>query len=65
MADRFYQANVGAGMPPSVTEAGATNPAATFEFRVTYDATQNSKLMTLRALEAIAQAVTTDTWPPV
>lgn len=65
MAERYYSANVGAGMPGSVTEGGSATPGATYDFRVTYDATGNSKVQTIRALEAILQAIAVETWPPI
>lgn len=65
MTDRFYIAAVGAGMPPSVTEGAAATPASPFEFRMTYDATGVNKVQALRALEAIKNYITTDTFPPV
>lgn len=64
MADRFYQAEFGATMKTEVTEAGTTDANADVELRVTYDATNASKLAALSAVEAIKQAILEDTFPP-
>lgn len=63
MADRFYNAPLGATIAQDVAEGGADTSVYT-AFRVTYDATGNSKEMALLALDAIRQAITQDTWPP-
>lgn len=63
MADRYYGAPIGADMATDVTEAGSTTSAAV-ELRVTYDATGANKMEVLKALGAIEQAITQDTWPP-
>lgn len=65
MADRYYQAQIGADMPGDVVEAGASSAGVPIELRVTYDATGASKTQILKALDAIKQYITTDTWPPV
>lgn len=65
MADRYYQVNMGGDMHNDVTEAGASAGAVPFEFRATYDATGNSKVNALKALDAIKQYIIADTWPPV
>ena len=65
MADRFYQVQIGGDMHNDVTEAGASTPAVPVELRVTYDATGANKVQILKALEAIQQYITQDTWPPV
>lgn len=68
MADRFYGCEFGTNGPgnvPSVTEGVASTAGLDVEVRVTYDATNNSKLATLLALEAITAAIAQDTWPPV
>ena len=64
MANRFYNAALGAQIAEEVAE-GAADTSLYVSFRVTYDATGNSQEMTLLALEAIKQAITQDTWPPV
>lgn len=63
MADRWYNAPLGAQIAEEVAE-GAADTSQYVAFRVTYDATGNSREMTLLALEAIKQAVTQDSWPP-
>ncbi len=65
MANRFYSVQIGGGMKTDVTETTTTTAGAPFELRVTYDATGNSKVATLKALEALTQRLTEDTWPPV
>lgn len=63
MASRHYGANFGADVSSDVTEsAGATGLNLNLE--VVYDATNNGRLATLRALDAIKQAIVEDTWPP-
>jgi hypothetical protein len=64
MADRWYNAPLGAQIAQEVTE-GAADTSQYAAFRVTYDATGNKKEMTLLALEAIRQYVLQDNWPPV
>lgn len=63
MTERFYNAPLGATIAQDVTE-GAADTSAYTAFRVTYDATGNSKEMTLLALDAIKQAILQDSWPP-
>lgn len=63
MADRWYNAPLGATIAQDVAE-GAADTSAYTAFRVTYDATRNSKEMTLLALDAIKQAILQDSWPP-
>lgn len=63
MANRYYNAPLGAQLAEEVAE-GAADTSVYTSFRVTYDATGNSKEMTLLALDAIRQAITQDTWPP-
>ena len=64
MADRFYSVTTfGDDHIADVVEA-ATTQASVVELRVTYDGANNSRLATLRAMEAIAAAITKDTWPP-
>ena len=63
MASPHYGANSGADVSSDVTEsAGATGLNLNLE--VVYDATNNGRLATLRALDAIKQAIVEDTWPP-
>lgn len=64
MADRFYSVNFGQDKT-QVAETGTSTAAAHVEVRITYDATNNSKGATMRALELLAQRVLEDNWPPV
>lgn len=64
MTDRFYNAPLGAQIAQEVAE-GAADTSQYLAVRVTYDATGNSKEMTLLALEAVRQYVLQDSWPPV
>jgi len=64
MANRFYNAPLGAQIAEEVAE-GAADTSVYTAFRVTYDATGNSKELTLLALDAIRQAIVQDSWPPV
>jgi len=65
MATRHYGCDFGADVSSDVTEAGAAT-GLHVNVSVVYDATSNaSKLATLRALGAISQAISEDTWPPV
>lgn len=63
MADRFYSVEFG-GDKVSIAETGSTTAAADVEVRVTYDATNNSKQATLKALMLLAARITEDNWPP-
>lgn len=63
MATRYYGVTFGGDRAADVTEAGSTT-SSNVELAVVYDATNNSKAQTLRALEAIAQYITQDSWPP-
>jgi hypothetical protein len=63
VANRFYNAPLGAQIAEEVAE-GAADTSVYVAFRVTYDATGNSKEMTLLALDAIKQAIVQDSWPP-
>ena len=63
MADRYFNVPLGGGLKTDVTEAGSDSSAFAC-FRVTYDATGNSKVQALRAIEAIKQAIEVETWPP-
>ncbi|MFO1465858.1 MAG: hypothetical protein U1F35_05370 [Steroidobacteraceae bacterium] len=64
MTDRFYGVDIGGDMPSDVTEASSTT-SKNIELRVTYDATGQSKLTVLLALEALTNYVSQDIWPPV
>lgn len=63
MANRFYSCEFGADKV-AVVETATTTAAADVEVRVTYDATNNSKLGLLLALENIRAKILADTWPP-
>lgn len=63
MAARWYNAPLGAKLAQDVAE-GSSDTSAYTAFRVTYDATGNSKEATLLALGAIQQAIEMDNWPP-
>lgn len=65
MADRFYSAEFGAKSKTSVTESASTTAGSDVEIRITYDATANSKVAALLAIEAITAAIVEDNWPPV
>jgi hypothetical protein len=64
MADRFYGCEFGDDKT-KVLEGATSTAAKDVEVRITYDATNNSKHATLRALEMIRQRIVEDTWPPV
>jgi hypothetical protein len=65
VADRFYSVTqFGNEQFSAVVENAATQAGNPVEVRVTYDAVNNSRLRTIRALEAITAAITKDTWPP-
>jgi hypothetical protein len=63
MADRFWYCEFGANKQ-GVTEAAADDAAKDVSVRVTYDATNNNKMETLKALEFIMARIQEDTWPP-
>lgn len=63
MADRFFYCEFGSDKV-GVTEAGTDSASADVSLRVTYDATNNSKQATLRALEQIRARIVEDNWPP-
>jgi len=66
MADRFFSVTqFGNDQFSAVVENAASQAGNPVEVRVTYDAANNSKIRTVRALEAIIAAITKDTWPPV
>jgi hypothetical protein len=62
VADRYYNVPLGGGMVGDVTEGGS-DTSAYAAFRVTYTATGNSKVETLKALSAIMDYVTKDVFP--
>lgn len=63
MATRYYGVAFGGDIVTDVTEAGSTT-SQSVELAVVYDATNNSKLATLKAIEAIRQYILRDSWPP-
>jgi hypothetical protein len=63
MASHHYGVNFGGDQAVDVTEAGA-GTGLNLNLEIVYDATNNSKLAALKAIEAIRQAITQDTWPP-
>lgn len=63
MADRFYSCEFGASKT-DVAETASSTAAADVEVRITHDASANSKLNALLALDAIRQRILEDTWPP-
>lgn len=65
MANRFYSVKFGAKVKGSVTESATTTAGDDVELRITYNATNNSKLAVLAALEIIEAAIVEETWPPV
>jgi ribosomal protein S11 len=64
MADRWYNAPLGAQIAQEVAE-GAADTAQFVGVRVTYDATGNSRELAILALDACKMAILQDTWPPV
>lgn len=64
MADRFFYLEFGGETAENVTEAGTDSAGADVSLRVTYDATANSKMTALLALEAIKAYIVRDNWPP-
>lgn len=64
MAERYWNAPLGAQLAQEVAE-GAADTAQYLAVRVTYDATGNSKEMTLLALDAVRQQIIENNWPPV
>lgn len=65
MANRFYSVKFGAKVKGSITESATTTAGDDVELRITYGATNNSKLAVLAALEIIEAAIVEETWPPV
>jgi len=63
MADRFYNAEVGAQLAQDVNSA-PTDAVEYAAFRVTYTAPGNSKEATLLILDAIRQNILQNSWPP-
>jgi hypothetical protein len=63
MADRYFGIEFG-GDKVSVLEGGTSTAARDVEIRVTYDATANSKMELLKAIEQIVARITEDNWPP-
>ena len=64
MADRFYNVALGGDMKENVAE-GAADTSAFVAVRITYDATGANKLQALKALDAVRDYITQDTFPPV
>ena len=63
MANRYYGVSIGGGMPTEVTEAGSTT-SKDVELAVNLSASGADRTQVLKALEAIQNYITTDTWPP-
>lgn len=63
MANRYYNAPLGAKLAQDVAE-GAADTSQLVAVRVTYDATGATKENVLLALDAVRQAITEDTYPP-
>lgn len=63
MATKYYGVAFGGDRPIDVTKAGSTT-SSNVEVSVVYDASQNSKLATLKALKAIHQRIFMGKWPP-
>lgn len=64
MADRYFYLEFGQDAIEDVTEAGSDSAGADVSLRITYDATNNSKMLALKAVDAIRQYLLRDTWPP-
>jgi hypothetical protein len=64
MSERYFNVALGGNMPSAVVEGGSDTSAFAC-FRVTYDATGNSKRAAFDALEAIKLYLIGDGWPPV
>jgi hypothetical protein len=66
MADRYYTiALMGDDKFSDVVEGAAATGGNPFDLRITYDATNASKLRVLRMLESVTSYIVKDTWPPV
>lgn len=63
MANRYFSCEFGQDKV-AVAETANTTAGADVEVRVTYDATNHSKMATLIALKQIAARIQEDTWPP-
>lgn len=63
MTERYWNAPLGAQIAQEVAE-GATDTSQYLAVRVTYDASGNSKEMTLLALDAVRQQIVENDWPP-
>jgi hypothetical protein len=64
MAERFWNAPLGAQIPQEVAE-GASDTLQYVSVRCTFDATGNSKELALLAINAVRDYILQDTWPPV
>lgn len=63
MTDRFYSVVLGEHTASQVTEGAATSSEA-IELRVEFDASGIDKQAVLLGLDAIAQYILRDEWPP-
>lgn len=63
MADRFFGVEFGQNKT-QVVEGGTSTATLDVEVRITYDATANSKLAALVALDHIRARIQEDAWPP-
>ncbi len=63
MADKFYGVEFG-GDKVAVVKGNTSTATLDVEVRITYDATNNSKMAVLKAIEALEARITEDTWPP-
>lgn len=63
MANRYYQAALGAETKEEVVEASSSS-LAWVEVAITYTLSGNSKMDALKAIEAIKQYIIADAWPP-
>jgi len=63
MANRYYQVPLGGDTKEDVTEAGSSS-LAWVELAITYDASGNSKMLAIKALDAIKAYLVADAWPP-
>jgi hypothetical protein len=64
MAERWWNAPLGAQIPQEVVE-GAADTSQFVAVRCRFDATGNSKELALLAIDAVRNAIIQDTWPPV
>jgi hypothetical protein len=66
MAERYFSVTqFGNDSFSAVVENAASQAGNPVEIRITYDAANNSRERTLRAIKAISAFLTKDTWPPV